>query len=338
MIAKQTSKHLVFGAGLIGGFVAGGLLNAGFTTAIVARARVKQELSQGLRLTDYQENSATLPPPDFISSEGSEVPAFDVLWLTVKCTAVAACLQELADLIRPQTIIICCQNGLGSVQEVREHFPEHTVLGAVVGYNVASPKSGHLHRSTEGKLVVENHPKIAEIVTRLDSGLFPTSLSDNFLGDQWAKLQLNLTNPVGALSDIPIKAMLEQYDYRLIMVRLQKELLAVAAALDISLPQLAAVPPAWIPRVLRLPDFLFKIVGQKMLTVDPTARFSMWWDLDQNKPTEIHYLNDAVVKAAERTGLNAPVNERIVQLIRQVEAGERSIGYSGPALRKALGI
>ena len=39
-----------------------------------------------------------------------------------------------------------------------------------------------------------------------------------------------------------------------------------------------------------------------MLEVDPTVRTSMWWDLSQGKPTEIDFLNGAVVAAGRRLG------------------------------------
>jgi hypothetical protein len=39
--------------------------------------------------------------------------------------------------------------------------------------------------------------------------------------------------------------------------------------------------------VLRLPNFIFSRVANKMLEVDPNARSSKWWDVSQGKPTQI---------------------------------------------------
>ncbi len=336
MKAASPDKHIVFGAGLIGGYVAGGLLNAGLDTYVVARENVQRKLAHGLLITDYLDNKAKVGAPKFVDPRQAEPPCADVLWLTVKCTAVESAMDEVAKLVDADTIIICCQNGFGSDQAVRTSFPDNKIVGAVVGYNVAEPKDAHLHRSTEGKLVVENTTDIAELIAHLDTAVFPCTLSDNFLADQWAKLQLNLANPVNALADIPVKSMLEQRDYRRVIAELQRELLAVCKGLKIDLPKLTALPAAWLPVALDVPDFVFKLLGQKMLMIDPTARASTWWDLEHGKKTEIDYLNQAVVNAAQDLGIVAPFNHRIVELIHQVENEERQKGIDAPALWQLL--
>ena len=75
------------------------------------------------------------------------------------------------------------------------------------------------------------------------------------------------------------------------------------------------MPASVIPYVLKLPNFLFTRVANKMLAVDPTVRTSMWWDMSQGKPTEIAYLNGAVVDTGMRIGVSTPANKRIVALI-----------------------
>jgi 2-dehydropantoate 2-reductase len=68
-----------------------------------------------------------------------------------------------------------------------------------------------------------------------------------------------------------------------------------------------------------------------MLAIDPHARTSMWEDLQAGRRTEIDYLNGEVVRLAESLGRRAPVNAKLVELIRGVEAG-RSTRMAGPEL------
>lgn len=328
------ANHVVFGAGLIGGFVYGGLSGAGYNARLIGRQKTKAALANGLKLTDYLGNELSLPAPEFV--EPSSEAKVDYLWLSVKCTAVESALDEMAELISDNTIIVCCQNGFGSDRAVRERFKRNTVLGALIGYNVAEPADGHLHRSTEGVLYLQQHPTLDSLVPKLNTNLFPCDSADDFVAYQWAKLQLNLANPVNALADIPVKAMLEQRGFRRIVVALQKELIAVTDAQGIELPKLTQLPPKMLPKVLNVPDFIFKILGQKMLTIDPTARLSMWWDMHNGKPTEIDYLNQSVVAAGKQTGVPTPFNERIVSLIHQVEHGELETGISADQLWQLL--
>jgi 2-dehydropantoate 2-reductase len=57
-----------------------------------------------------------------------------------------------------------------------------------------------------------------------------------------------------------------------------------------------------------------------MLAIDPAARSSMWEDLERHRPTEIDHLQGAILALADRTGVRAPLTERIVRLVKNAEA------------------
>lgn len=335
-------KHLVFGTGLIGGFVAGGLIRAGFETQLLGRERHQQAMREGLMVSDLNGHSQNLPPPTFLTlndnSSKSQTPTFDVVWLTVKATAVKPSLEQLEPLITPTSVIICCQNGFGSDQVVKSAFPKNTVLTAIVGFNVAEQSGSHLHRSTDGVLALQSHAKLDDTFLQLNSDIMPTHIAVDIEAQRWAKLQLNLANPVNALADVPTKTMVEDPQYRKVIVALMKELLEVTKAKKIELPKLTALPARLLPNVMSLPNWLYLILAQKTLAIDPTARVSMWWDLSQGKPSEINYLNQAVVDEGEKLGIACPYNERIVQLIHQVERSELTLGMSGRELQERLGM
>ena len=327
--------HRVFGAGLIGGYLAGALLACGESVSVVARGHARDRLADGLRLTDLEGHEARVPAPRFY--EAVEPPP-DILWLTVKCTQVAAAAAALPPHVGPETVLICCQNGLGSEGPVREQFPGHAVLRAMVAFNVAEPGDGHLHRGSGGTLTIEQHERVATLAAAIDRPLMPVELSDDIEAVQWAKLQLNLVNAINALSDVPVREMLHQRGYRRAFAAAMRELLATTAAEGLRLPQLTKLPAKLLPGMLSLPDWLFRLLARPMLEVDPTVRTSMWWDLSQGKPTEIEFLNGAVVDAGRRLGVPTPVNERVMALVRAVERGDRRNGLSPDELLSALGL
>lgn len=329
-------KHLIFGCGLVGSFLAGNLIKAGFKTYAIGRETAQEQLKYGLMLSDCDGNESLTGAPKFISEKNKRFKA-DVVWLTMKCHSIASAIEELRAYITSDTIIICCQNGLGSDQVIRDSL-DNPIIKSLVGFNVTNPKAGQFHRATEGKLVIENSPNFdsQQLIEQLSESLLPCSISDNIEAEQWAKLQLNLANPVNALADIPVKTMLEQRDYRQIIAILMTELLTVTTAQNIELPQLTAMSAHWIPKLLKTPDFVFSVVGKKMLNIDPTAKLSMWWDLSQGRNTEIDFLNGAVVSAGKQNSIACPVNQKLVSLIHQVERGEQSIGWSGAKLKEYL--
>jgi len=329
----DVSRHLIFGAGLTGGYLAGCMMQAGLKPTLLARPATMQAMQAGLQISDFIGNSKSLPAPIFAHPKCA-TKTYEFVWLTIKCTAIQSSLESIKKFITPNSIIICCQNGLGSEKIVAAAFMQNTVLRAIIGFNVVEVKPGHLHRSTLGELVFEADEKIMLVARQLKTDLLPLHISEDIVADQWAKLQLNLANALNALADIPLKEMLEDRDYRRIMASLMDELLLVTNKLDIQLPRLTALPARWFPKLLRLPNWLFQMLAKQMLAIDPSARLSMWWDLSRGKKTEISYINDALVKQAAQLGLACPVNEKLVQLIHQVELGEQKIGLSAEFLNK----
>ncbi len=324
----STQSHIVFGAGLIGSFLGGVLTSLNTDTKLVCRSHIRQKLDQGLKLTDYLGNTCEVKDLVFLDPIGlknnSDKESFcDFLWLTVKCTGIDKASRDIQPLIGPDTIIFCCQNGLGSEQVIQQRYPNNTVLRVMVPFNVAEPKPGHLHRGSEGALCIETNTEqytlTSNLIKLLNSAIMPVTQTNEMQILLWAKLQLNLGNSINALADIPVKAMLEQKNYRLVIALLMNELLTVTKALHIKLPKLTAVPAKYIPTVLSLPNFIFKRVANKMLAIDPTVRTSMWWDLSQGKKTEIDYLNGAIVNAAQELKINCPANQKIISLIKQIE-------------------
>lgn len=338
-------SHVVFGAGLIGCFLGGVMTANKLNVSLVCRPKIKQKLANGLVLTDYQQHKADLPSikaidSDSLQSDQASIEACDFLWLTVKCTGVETALDDIQPLVDDNTVIFCCQNGLGSDQLVKQRFPNNLVLRVMVPFNVAEPKAGHLHRGSEGVLTIENTAQRPEVVSMIleliDNPLMPSTSTNEMQALLWAKLQLNLGNSVNALADVPVKKMLEQREYRLVIAALMGELLSVTSAQNIALPKVAALPGSMLPKVLSLPTFLFKLVANKMLAIDPTVRTSMWWDLSQGKTTEIEHLNGAILRAAEKLSIPCPVNERIVELVKQQERAMQETGSRQSISAKTL--
>ena len=340
----NNKTHLVFGAGLTGGYLAGGLIAAGLLTSLVAREKTHKAMANGLLLSDYDGNQNSLPAPKFVSASDPVKQNFDFIWLTVKCTAIANISTELAPFVSDSSVIICCQNGFGSDQIIRQSFPNNDVLIAIVGFNVAEPKPGHLHRSTEGRLVIQQanevHSVSSETISwlaeKLNSKMLPTLTSEHIEAEQWAKLQLNLTNPINALANIPLKQMLEDRGFRRIVACLMEELLTLCAAKEIKLVQINVVPGHWIPRIMKLPNFIFNIVGKNMIDIDPTARLSMWWDLNNGKATEIAFINGALVAAGKEIGVACPANEAVVKLIQKIETSGEQLTLNSTELNNII--
>jgi 2-dehydropantoate 2-reductase len=145
----------------------------------------------------------------------------------------------------------------------------------------------------------------------------------------WGKLLLNLNNALNALSGLALAAQLGDRRWRVLLAAQIREALAVLKSAGIRPARIEGVPPQAIPYILRLPNWLFRVIAARMLAIDPQARSSMWEDLQLRRPTEIDYLQGAVLELGEKTGVGAPLTRRIVQLVKDAERA----GAGPPALR-----
>ncbi len=128
---------------------------------------------------------------------------------------------------------------------------------------------------------------------------------------------------------MPLIEQLADRRWRRLLAAQMDEALGVLKAAGIQPARIEGVPPGAIPRILRLPDWLFRTVARRMLAIDPQARSSMWEDLQRRRATEIDYLQGAILKLAHKSGVRVPLTERIIARVRQAEAaGAGSPGLS----------
>ena len=158
----------------------------------------------------------------------------------------------------------------------------------------------------------------------------------DMLAVQWAKLLLNLNNSINALSKKPLKEQLSIRKYRQCVAMAQQEALELLDCAQIKPAKLTVVPTHLIPKLLSLPNPLFKLLSRKMLAIDPLARSSMQDDLIAGRPTEVDWINGEVLKLAEQSGRQAPINARLIALIKQSEKSSPSFSMSADALKDQL--
>jgi 2-dehydropantoate 2-reductase len=172
------------------------------------------------------------------------------------------------------------------------------------------------------------------LAERLGRGPAALRLSDDMVGLAWGKLLINLNNAVNALSGRSLLEQLRQRDYRRVVAAAQREGLGVLDAAGIRPAKVGAVGPNLLPRVIDSPDWLFNNVFLKKWKIDAKARSSMADDLAAGRATEIDHINGELVALADGLGQRAPVNRRIVELVREAEAGAPPWGPA--ALRREV--
>jgi 2-dehydropantoate 2-reductase len=304
---------------------------------MIGRERLCRELVEhGLRLTDLKGADLHVAPAGFryATDPGAAADA-ELVLVTVKSAATGEAGRLLAPVLGPAAVVASFQNGLGNAEVLRRHLQPHTVLSGMVPFNVVNRGGGHFHQGSSGDLEIERHAGLANFAEVFKRAGLPLVERDDMLAIQWAKLLLNLNNPVNALSNLPLRQELSQRAYRRCVALAQREALALLERSGVRPAKLTPLPPHWIPKLLALPDALFARLAHTMLAIDPLARSSMWEDLEAGRTTEVDWINGEIVRLAATQGRAAPVNARLLGLIRDAETGGQR-EWSGPALLAEL--
>ncbi len=336
-MSNNELKICIVGAGSIGCYIGGRLAATGSDVSFIGRQRLAGEVHQhGLHLTDYLGGDLRVSPDRTnFSTKPDALADADLILVTVKSAATAEVGEMLAAHSKPDAVVISFQNGLNNADVLRESLPQHTVLTGMVQYNVLNRGEGRFHQGSEGGLEADEHEALKPFLPAFEQAGLNLELHADMRAIQWAKLLLNLNNPVNALSGLPLKAELSQRSFRRCVAAAQAECLGLLDEAGITPAKLTPLPPHWLPKLLCVPDGLFKLLANKMLAIDPLARSSMWEDLEAGRRTEVDWINGEVIKLAGQQGRAAPVNAKLIQLIREAENGGKR-DWSGDELLAAL--
>jgi len=319
-------KIIIFGAGSIGCYIGARLLSAGADVTLIGRPRMQAVLQQQpLVATDYQGFRAeTWLNEGQYATTAEAAAGADLVLVTVKSAATEEAGQQLAPHLRPGTPVISFQNGISNAERLQQALPEARVLAGMVPFNVLQQHPGHFHHGTEGHLMAASHPSLGPALPWFANAGLALEMRDDMPSVMWSKLLLNLNNPINALSGVPLVEELSQRGYRRCLAQAQDETIRLLDAAGIPIINLTGVPTRFIPKLMRLPDWLFTRLARKMLTIDPVARSSMWEDLEAGRPTEVDWINGEVVRLAQSLGRTAPVNARLTQLVQQCEVSRQA--------------
>ncbi|WP_274627450.1 2-dehydropantoate 2-reductase [Arvimicrobium flavum] len=327
----------VFGAGSIGCYVGGRLAAAGARVRFIGRERMaKQVATEGLRLTDHLGADRRVPPGEVdYRTDPAALGDADLVLVTVKAGDTEAAAASVARYAPGKALVVSFQNGIGNEEILRRALPGRTVLGGMVPFNVVQLPGSTFKQASGGALDVEKSDALAPFLAAFEAAGLPLHQHAEFRPIQWGKLLLNLNNAISGLSALPLREELSQRAYRRCLALAQREALAAMKAAGIRPAKLTPLPPSLVPWLLELPDWLFLRLASNMLAIDPAARSSMIDALDSGRRTDVDWLNGEIVRLAERNGVPASVNRRLVELIHESVAGPRR-RWSGDDLLREL--
>lgn len=325
MSVHALPRIAIYGAGSVGGYLGARLHDNARITCIGRRRVIDAWRLHGLDWSDLLGGHEHVAAREVeLQVNPFAAAKAHLVLVTVKSSATETVARELAGVIAPGVPVVSFQNGLHNAAILRDALPGHPVLAGMVPFNVLQRIPGDFHQGSGGELMVEAHEALAAFLPVFEASGLPLMARSDMPAVLSAKLLLNLNNALNALSNLPLKEQLSQRDWRRCLALAQREALTVFDAAGMHPAKLTPLPPAWLPRVLEMPDSWFRRLASRLLATDPVARSSMWEDLERGRSTEVEAINGEVVRLATAHGIAAPVNARLVELVHQVEQARRA--------------
>ena len=314
-------KVCIYGAGAIGGWIAGALARAGCRVSVVARGATLDALQRhGLRL---REGEAITSQPVAASATPADFGVQDLVVLAVKAPSLPEVARQIAPLLGPQTIVLTAMNGVpwwflqdfgGALAGTRltsvdpdghlaQAIAARHIVGCVVHASCSVDEPGLIHHHFGRGLILgepsgEKTERMRQLAALLAQAGFETSVSEQIQKDIWFKLWGNMTvNPISALSGATTDLIMDDELVRGFISSVMLEAKAIGARIGIEITQ----QPEDRHQVTR------KLGAFKT---------SMLQDMEAGKAVELDALVTAVRELGQLTGVATPFTDALLGLAR----------------------
>ena len=320
-------KICVYGAGAVGGLIAGWLARSGQEVSVIARGDNLEAIrSRGLRLRSGAEGEvqvAQMRAEDDPAKLGTQ----DCVIVAVKGHALPEVAARIAPLLGSDTSIVTAMNGvpwwffdrlafgggklrLASLDPggaLSRAMPTSRIVGCVIHFAASTPEPGVVSHAMGSRLILGEPggsvgPRTNAVADACEGAGFEVLRSGAIEKEFWIKLLGNVSfNPVSALTLATSDRLIADPLLKDYMVAVMREVLEIGRAVGVD----AAIDPeARIDMARALGQF----------------KTSMLQDMEAGKPLEIDGLLTATLEIAREAGVAAPHTESLLGLIR-VRAG-----------------
>ena len=121
-------RHAVLGAGRVGALVGGALAKAGHPVTLLVRPGRRNHYPE--RLIVESETLGTFEAPVRVADRFDRL--FDVVWITVKATALKAALRTVSPEKLDDGVVVPLLNGVDHVEQLRDRYGAERVLPGTI--------------------------------------------------------------------------------------------------------------------------------------------------------------------------------------------------------------
>ena len=281
-------------------------------------SRLKKLTSHEIFLLDYKKERAEFLNKQGIKVEGLKgefhvyVPVItkeqidfspDFVLIFVKAYSTKDAAYELKEIVSEDSCVITLQNGIGNI-EILEEVLKKKVYGGVTAEGATLISTGHVRHAGYGDTIIgPSSDKLTELRDILNKAGFSTQIRDDIESFLWGKLLINVgINALTAITGLRNGMLIQIEETKFIMHESLREAMEVVKKKKLKLPY---------EDPFQKTEEVCKKTAQNIS--------SMLQDVLAQRPTEINFLNGAIVKESKKLGIDTPVNQALTFLIRAIQ-------------------
>lgn len=335
----------VVGTGVIGTMMGGFLARGGYDVTMISQFRrdMAETLTEkGVTVIFGEERFHAAVKAAFAGDLGEE--SFDIVLLTGKSNDTEAAVRLMLEHLSPEGYFCSMQNGMNETVLIPMAGADR-VLPCVCFAGGQSPEPGtvvtHDGYFIIGELDGSDTPRLRRLGEILGCAK-RVELTHDIMKARWKKLaEVCITVPCACVSGLPLFAGFDMPRMQRAFAALALEELRVAGAMGVEPdPIMGMTPEEW--RRLLIGD---GPLGERFAALNrmgppepkpgeaprpagpalkPADAYTQ--DIQRGRPLEIWYTNGWIEARGRELGVGTPAQSRVLELIRQIEAGQRRPG------------
>ncbi|MDZ5713244.1 ketopantoate reductase family protein [Jeotgalibacillus haloalkalitolerans] len=287
---------LIAGAGGIGGYFGGRLMEKGQKVTFLVRENRKKQLEKTDLVIESPHGNFT-GKPDLITKDQRD-QTYDAIIITTKAYHLEEVINDIKPFADESTLILPLLNGIAHMEPLIEAFGER-VIGGLCFIETTLNAEGHviqsspIHDLVYGERDGSPSERIMKLQEAFEGAHAGFTLSENIMQDMWHKYSfITAMSGITTLMRSPIGPAVKLPAARQTLERLLHEISAVMHAIDAPIAE-------------GLPDMQMA----KMEEMKDEMKSSMLRDMEKGLQTETSHLQGWLLGKGKENGLETPVLE-----------------------------
>jgi len=299
-------RYAIIGTGAVGGYFGGRLAHAGHDVHFLLHSDYDHVLRHGLQVFSCNGDFHLQHPNAYSST--ADMPQADVVLVALKSVNEALLKTLLPPLLKPDTLVVLIQNGIGLEQDVQQWFPKlHLAAGIAFIYS-SKTQAGVVSHVGYGRLNIADYScpdpqRIVQLVADLNAAGVEAHRVD-YAEARWKKSVWNMPfNGLTVVLNTQTDKLLQNPDTEHLIREMMQEVIGAAQHLGVQ-----RIDPSYAEQMLEM--------TKAMVPYSP----SMKLDYDFHRPMEIHYLYTRPIQLAAEAGFPMPRLQMLEQQLKFLEA------------------